>query len=148
LTSLYSWLLFAHLSGLALFLFGHGIAGGSALALRSLPGPQPSRRLLRLSQTSYAVAYPGLLLLIVSGVWMGFLGGWWGRSWIWASIGLLLALMIGMAILSAPYHLARKSGDDDAGLDSHLANGRPLTLTWLGVVGLAALLFLMVFKPF
>ena len=42
MTSLYSWLRFVHLLGLALFLFGHGITAGTSLTLRARPDPAVS----------------------------------------------------------------------------------------------------------
>jgi uncharacterized membrane protein len=148
-TSLYVWLKFIHLAGLGAFLFGHGIAGGASLALRARPAGDVSRALLQLSIWSYRIAYPGLLLLLVSGVWMGFAGGWWGRGWIWASIAVLVVVFGLMSFVSIPYHRARdgaKVGDSE--LASRLDRTRPLLAVWIGAVGTVALLFLMVFKPF
>jgi uncharacterized membrane protein len=148
-TSPYVWLKFIHLAGLGAFLFGHGIAGGASLALRARPAGDVSRALLQLSIWSYRIAYPGLLLLLVTGVWMGFAGGWWGRGWIWASIAVLVVVFGLMSFVSIPYHRARdgaKEGDSE--LASRLDRTRPLLAVWIGAVGTVALLFLMVFKPF
>jgi protoporphyrinogen IX oxidase len=147
MANLYFWLKFGHLAGLAVFLFGHGISAGCSFGLRERPAAASARALLRLSQWSYRVTYPGLLLLIVTGVWMGFAGGWWGQAWIWAGIGVLVALFVLMGILSIPYHRARKASDDVA-LEEQMARTRPALMSWIGAAGLLALIFLMVFKPF
>jgi uncharacterized membrane protein len=147
-SNLYAWLKFLHLVGLAVFLFGHGITAGSAMAVRRRPGAAVSRAMLGVSMRSYAVAYPGLLLLVVTGVWMAFLGGFWHSGWIWASIAVLVAILAVMGALSVPYHRARDAKDDDAALDQTLGRARPIVVSWAGSIGLLALIFLMVFKPF
>lgn len=149
MASLYVWLRFGHLVGLGAFLFGHGIAGGASLALRAKPAGEVSRALLQLSIWSYRIAYPGLLLLIVTGVWMGFAGSWWGRGWIWASIAVLVVVFGLMSFVSIAYHKARDSvKEGDSALAEKLDRTRPLLAVWVGAVGVMALLFLMVFKPF
>jgi len=147
-TSLYTWLRFFHLLGLIVFLLSHGVSGGASLALRK-PASATSRQLLRLSELSGVVAYPALLVLIVTGVWMGFVGHWWGKGWIWASIAVFVALAVTMRLIARPYHMARSATQEPDGvLNERLRQTRPLTAIWVGSVGLLVLLFLMVFKPF
>ncbi len=74
MTSLYVWLKFLHLLGLGVFLMGHGVSAGAAVVLRGRPLDAVSRALLQVSIRSEAVSFPGLLLVPVTGVWMGFLG--------------------------------------------------------------------------
>lgn len=75
------------------------------------------------SQLSGVVGYPALLVLIVTGVWMG--------------------------LLARPYHMARNATQEpDAVLNERLRQTRPLTAIWVGTLGLLVLLFLMVFRPF
>jgi uncharacterized membrane protein len=148
LTNLYVWLKFFHLLGLGVFLFAHGVSGGASLALRG-PVSSESRRLLRLSQRSSIVANPSLLVVIVTGVWMAFVGHWWGQGWLWASVAVLVALIGAMTFISMPYYSARDAAEkaDDV-LTARLSRTRPLAAIWIGAVGLALLIFLMVFKPF
>jgi len=96
------------------------------------------------------VADPALLVVIVTGVWMAFLGSWWGRGWIWAAIVVLVALMSAMFIVVArPYYAARDSaGKSDQELAQALAPARPVAAVWIGSVGLLILVGLMVLKPF
>jgi len=144
--SLYRWLLLLHLAGLSTFLLAHGVTAGAALGLRGRPSLGESRLLLRLSLRGAAVSYAGLLLLIVTGVWMGFLGSWWGRAWIWAAIGVFVGVFVAMGLISNAYRGARSATDERLG--EAVARTRPLTATWVGTFGLAALLLLMVLKPF
>ena len=147
--SLYLWLRFLHLAGLGVFLFGHGMAGGASLALRNRPAGEVSRALLQLSIWSYRIAYPGLGLLILTGVWMGFIGTWWGRGWIWASIAILVIVFGLMTYLSTPYHRSRDAVKEaDSVLAERLGRTRPELVGVIGAVGIVVLLFLMVFKPF
>lgn len=147
--SLYVWLKFLHLAGLGFFLFGHGISGGASLALRNRPSGEVSRALLQLSIWSLRIAYPGLALLIVTGVWMGFAGRWWGRGWIWASIVIFVIVFGVMSYLSLAYHQSRGAANEaDSVLAERLSKTRPALAAWIGTLGIFALLFLMVFKPF
>ena len=149
MANLYSWLRFLHLAGLGIFLFGHGISAGTSFALRNRPAGEVSRALLQLSIWSYRISYPGLFLLLVTGVAMGFAGSWWGRGWIWASIGVLVVLFGLMTYVSIPYHQSRDAAKEaDAVLAERLGKARPVLGASIGAIGILALLFLMVFKPF
>jgi len=146
--SLYVWLRFLHLAGLGIFLFGHGMSGGASLALRNRPSGEVSRALLELSIWSLRIAYPGLGLLIVTGVWMGFAGSWWGRGWLWASIAVFVIVFGVMSYLSLAYHKSRDASKEaDSVLAERLERTRPVLASLVGALGILVLLFLMVFKP-
>lgn len=147
MTSLYIWLRFLHLTGLGAFLFGHGISAGCSLALRGRLSSALARAYLGLSRWSYRITYPGLLLLLVTGVWMGFAGHWWASGWIWAAIVVLVAVSVAMGVLSVPYNRARDAMDDVV-LERELARSRPGLISWVGAVGLLLVVLLMVVKPF
>ena len=148
MTSVYLWLKFFHVLGLGTFLFAHGVSGGASLALRG-PVAAHSRGLLRLSQRSAMAANPGLLLVIVTGVWMGFAGHWWGQGWLWAAIVILVLLIAAMFFFARPYYQAREVTDQpDDVLADRLGQTRPLAATWIGSLGLLLLILLMVLKPF
>ena len=149
MTSLYVWLKFFHLLGVGIFLMGHGVSAGTSIALRGRSLDSMSRTLLQLSIRSQAIAYPGLLIILVTGVWMGFIGSWWRAGWIWAAIVVFVAVFVVMSALSVPYHQARKADQSAGGAtNTPLARSRPVALLLTGVVGLIAILFLMVLKPF
>lgn len=145
---MYRWLLFFHFLGLSAFLLVHGVSAATALALRRRAGPADSRFLLGLSAETYPLSYGALLLVIATGVWMAFLGSWWGHGWIWVSIAVLITLLAAMGFLAQPFREARMAGDDDEKRATAVSQARPVTLTWLGALGWSALLFLMVLKPF
>jgi hypothetical protein len=150
-SSLYVWLKFFHIAGLGVFLLAHGVSAGTSLMLRRASSDSVRAALLRLSIQSLFAAYPALLLVIVTGVWMGFAGHWWRSGWIWAAIAVLVVVFVAMSAMSVPYHKARDAANakpptDDLG--TALTRARPLELAVVGSAGLLILFFLMVFKPF
>lgn len=147
---LYVWLKFFHIVGLGAFLLAHGVSAGSSFVLRSASTDAVRAALLRASIMSAAIFYPALLVIVVTGVWMGFEGGWWHTGWIWAGIGTLVAVTVIMSAMSVPYHKARDAANakPPADLEPMLKPARPVELAVVGVIGLVILFFLMVFKPF
>lgn len=146
MTHLYSWLMFFHVVGLVAFVMPHGVNAAVSFAVRG-PATAPTRRLLTLSQQANFASYPGLLLLVVTGVWMGFAGSWWGQKWIWTAIVVLVLVAVAMGGLARAYYQAREA-KDDAALGERLSRARPVAAAAIGGVGLLILIFLMVFKPF
>ena len=151
MASLYLWLKYLHLVGLAVFLLGHGVSAGSSLVLRRPLSDAVRASLLQLSIRANYAAFPGLALLLITGVWMGFLGSWWHWAWIWAAIVVLIAVTVAMSAQSVPYHKAREAvgGSKPEGeIEIELKRARPVVMAVIGSVGLVILIFLMVFKPF
>src|SRR5256885_14669485 len=103
--SLYLWLRFLHVFGVAAFLFAHGVSGGAAFALRG-PVSGHSRTLLRLSERSSIFANAGLALILATGIWMAFVGSWWGRVWPWAAGVVLLPVAAFLGFLTDAYRYA------------------------------------------
>lgn len=103
-------------------------------------------------------------LMLLSGIALGFMGGWWGSGWIWTSLGLLIAITLEMAVfgrrylddvrgLVEPYvyanpHPKPEHALDQQGLDALLQTGKPILLTVTGVGGILLIIWLMMFKPF
>lgn len=146
--TLYAWLKFFHILGLVTFLLAHGVSAGASLALRG-PVSGQTRQLLTLSQRSAMFFYPGLLFVIVTGVWMAFAGSFWGRSWLWAAIVVLVLVIGAMVFIARPYYMAREAaGKSDEELAQALSRTRPIAAAWVGGVALVLLVGLMVLKPF
>ncbi len=145
MTSLYAWLLFAHLTSLAAFLLAHGVSAAAAFAVRGLGAN--SRPILAISFKSWYVAGPAFAVLLATGIWMGILGKVWGHGWIWVAIVILIGLMVGMNRMSVPFYQAREA-KSDSDMAQHLARTRPEAMAWTAAVAMLAILFLMVFKPF
>ena len=146
MTSLYLWLKFLHIVAVIAFVMPHGVSAAASFLVRGPVTPQTSR-LLKLSQRASIGSNPGLLLLIVTGVWMGFIAPWWGQKWIWTAIVVLVIVAVAMGVLARPYYMAREA-KDDAAIAERLGKARPVAAAAIGGVGLFVLIFLMVFKPF
>lgn len=150
MANLYLWLKFLHVAGLGVFLLAHGVSAGSSLMLRRASTNAMRAALLRASIQSAVAFYPALLVIVVTGVWMGFEGHWWRSGWIWAGIITLVAVIVIMSAMSVPYHKARDAANakPPADLEPVLKPARPVELAVVGAIGLLILFFLMVFKPF
>lgn len=164
---MYSWLIFAHVLGVFGFLLAHGASAAVAFKLRRERhrgcNPERIRPLLELSQGSTVVMSSSLVIVLGTGVAAGFLGDWWGQYWIWASLGVFLLLSLAMTLVGRrSFEQVRAAVGQEHGLKGSPAGGEgkeeelaaalksvhPLLLTLIGGVGLAALLWLMMFKPF
>lgn len=162
----YRWWVLVHIGGSFAFVLAHGASVAVALKMRFERDPDRVRALLDLSASSVAAMYGSLLVLLATGVLAGFLRDWWGQGWIWASLGILVLLMVAMYALASSYYMRvrqavgirtpdqvkkgiepgpRASPEELAAI---LVSSRPLLILWIGVVGLALILWLMVFKPF
>src|SRR5947208_3676146 len=161
----YPWLVFLHIAGGFTFVLGHGASAIAAMRLRTEREPERVRALLDLSSGSLTLSYIGLLLLLAAGIAAGFGGGWWGRLWIWSSLGLLVVITVAMYPLGSQYYAKvrhavglrtyqdKKSDPDPvpasaADLDTLLTSSRPTLLAAIGGGGLLVVLWLMVLKPF
>jgi len=168
LTWLRPWLVLVHVLAVFVFLVAHGTAVMLSLRIRRETDRDRLVRGLELSGTSAPLLYLSLLVILVSGIVGGIVGGWWtsGRLWIWASLGLLILLVVLMYVLplahfdavrhalgQSTYGDVRKqrpppppAGDEE--LAAVLASPVPLVTTVIGFGGIAALTWLMVMKPF
>jgi Predicted integral membrane protein (DUF2269) len=150
MASLYLWLKFFHIAGLGVFLLAHGVSAGSSLILRRASTDAVRAALLRVSIQSAVVFYPALVVIVATGVWMGFVGSWWRMGWIWAGIATLVVVIVVMSAMSVPYHKARDAANatPPADIEPVVTRARPIELAVVGAIGLLILFFLMVFKPF
>ena len=110
--------------------------------------------------------FVSLLLVVGTGVWVGFRGRWWDEGWIWTSLVLLVAISAVMGILGTPYfdqvrsavgldpthggkkHDSAQELADPEELEALLRSRRPVAAAFVGIVGLGAIIWLMVLKPF
>lgn len=162
---MYKWVVFLHVFGSMSFMLSHGGSTIMAFALRKERDKERMKALLDLSgYTGWAFALT-FLLLLVSGIAAGVMGGWWDQGWIWISLGILLAMSIYMGWASrAEYHKMRKvlglpyfegnasqpAGEpaSDEEIFATQATLRPGLLAAVGLGSTAAIVYLMMFKPF
>lgn len=155
---MYRWWVFLHLVGVFGFLLTHGISVGVMFRVRHERDRERLRALLALSRASTIVVYLSMAVLVAGGILAGFAGRWWGRGWIWTSLGLLIAITGAMYSLGTTFHNrisgglgARPSGApvaSDEEIAELLSSGRPMLIAVIGFGGLLVILWLMVFKPF
>ena len=106
--------------------------------------------------------YVGLVLLLAGGIAAGIVGQWFGQVWLWAAIGVLVLVLILMYSIASPYYgqlrgalgqaASQRKGAvppslSDAEIVALLHTRRPEALSATGTIGLAIILWLMVFKP-
>jgi plastocyanin len=154
---LYRWWVFVHLLGVFGFLGAHGVSMFALFRIRAEADPRRVADLVELSASSIGPFYASLGVLLLGGVVAATLGGWWGHAWIWASIGVLLAASLAMYALAKPYTervgvVARSLLEGtEAVTQEQFAQVRRalsgLAVAWIGGIALAAILYLMIFKP-
>ena len=160
---MYQWLVYAHIGSVLLFLLAHGASAAMALRVKAEPSADGIKALVVLSTRSSQAMYPLLILVLLTGIWLGVAGSWFGRAWIWTAI-VVLVLTIGlMNAMGRQYHPLRLAAGQGRGSDRGQKPGSPPTpdevrrlarstspwpITLLGLVALGGILWLMLFKPF
>jgi hypothetical protein len=140
------------------FVMFHGVSIWVAFRLRKERDRLRIAELLQFSGSSVQGMYVTLGLLIVFGVIAGFAGHWWGSWWIWLALLILLGMVGEMSAVAGPYYRRVKEAVEirpsgvprrsDEELDEILRSPLALFNAILGLVALALLAYLMVFKPF
>lgn len=168
LSPLRPWLLLTHVLAVLAFVLLHGASASVAFRLRSERQPERVRALLELSNAYLNWMYGALVILMLSGIVAGIVGAWWtsGRLWLWASLALLVAVIVGMYAVAAPYFEAlrhavglatyqdiREQRDPpqpatDGELAILLQSRRPAIVALIGLGGIGLITALMVLKPF
>jgi hypothetical protein len=154
----YNWWKFLHVVGVIAFVMFHGVSMMVALQLRRERDRGRIATMTQLSGSSLRGMYVALLWLIVFGVIAGIQGEWWNDGWFWISVGLLVVAIAEMSAVARPYYErvkeaieVRPSGvprRSDEELDEILRSPIGLWNTVFGIAVLAAIAWLMIFKPF
>jgi hypothetical protein len=157
------WLKLLHVAAGFTFALAHGVSAFTTLKLRGERDPARVTALLDLSKVSVPVTDAAIVLLLLSGIVSGFVGGYWGHLWIWISIGVLVFLFLFMGLRGVKHNDAIRHALGRAGIYDHgkpipepdpaelarlLDSPRGLELAAVGFIGLAVILWLMVVKPF
>jgi plastocyanin/uncharacterized membrane protein len=151
------WWVLLHIAGAFGFLMAHGVSAYAVLRLRQERDPARVAHLLEMSSGSIGVMWNAIGLLLLGGILAGFTGHFWGQGWIWAAIVLLLAITVAMYAVATPWmkrlrtvSAAMAEGSravNQEQFEGILRSPRPYSITAIGVVGLLAILYLMIFKP-
>ncbi len=158
---MYQWLVLLHLVGVFGFLLAHGVSAFVVFRVRAEQDLGALRSLLSLSMTAGSVTFVSLLVLLVGGISAAFVGGLWSHVWPWAALGVLVVVwgamggQVGPAmrrLRAAVGILGPGKGLGQPGTAEEIAAAqarvRPAISAAIGGVGLVALLWLMLLKPF
>ena len=162
---MYQWLVFLHILSAFAFFMAHGVSAFMAFRLKRETNPERMRTILDLSNFALPVMYWSLMILVLAGIGAGIMGHWFSMGWIWAAIGLLVVLWIGMWFYAARFYApVRKAlgmpyrayrGDEAAVAQASTAEimtavqaTNPALLGGVSFGLIAVILGLMMFKPF
>jgi len=151
--------LFLHVTAVALFLVFHGVQMWAMFALAPA-FPDRERIFDRAEQSRMATMpmYISLGLLVLFGVLAGISGSFFGDGWwLWGAIVVLVIEAGAMSGLAGPYMRTIREATtrwadgsyptSDADLEAMVRGSRPKVIAAIGVIGLIAILYLMVYKP-
>jgi len=162
---MYSWIVFLHVLSAFAFVMAHGVSANVAFKLRHETSRERIAALLDLSTAYLNTMYIALLVLLVAGITLGFLGKWWGSGWIWLALGLLITEFLAMWFMATlpfaqlrkaaglPYFDGRKPQPasppaNDEEIAARVAAINPMLIMIIGFGGLTLIVWLMMFKPF
>lgn len=153
----YTWLKFLHIAAVFALLATHGVSMVALYAIRKERDRARIMAMVTLSGQTVTPMYISIGAILVFGIWLWLTVYTLSTMWIWASI-VILVLTIGLMTATAKPYFARvkeacqlrPSGVprvSDEELGEVLNSSRAHLITAIGVIGLAAILYLMVFKP-
>jgi hypothetical protein len=162
--AMYQVVVFFHVLGAFAFILAHGVSMVVSFRLRRERDAARQASLLELSGQGIGLMYIGLGVLLLAGIVAGFMGGHWGRGWIWASLGVLVAVIVVMYTVATPFYGRMRAAAGVPGseqmasrlkppaspgdLEVLATSPRPMVLAAVGGIGLAVIVWLMLFKPF
>lgn len=153
----FQWILFLHILSVLVFLGAHGT---SMVVLYRIRGERDRKKILDLITLSGATTIPmyvGLLAIVITGVLAALKLKAFGHWWVWLAIAILVVTVGLMYGVAKPYFAriklaceVRPSGVprvSDEELGEILRSPRAHVISAIGVLGLGAILYLMVFTP-
>ncbi|MEO8638431.1 MAG: hypothetical protein ABI458_00795 [Chloroflexota bacterium] len=159
---MYVWVVFAHVASVLGLMLAHGVHVTAMFAMRREPDPE---RMLTFFNDLPKTTVVRILLaaVVISGATAAFMGSWWGSGWIWASLVLLAFIsiamwrvggaFIGLVEEAATLAVEARSSEPmdpsaQARYDAARGGWQTAGMTVLGLGGVGAILWLMMFKPF
>lgn len=163
--SIYRLIVFLHVISALVFMMAHGV---SAMMMFKVSRERKYENLCNYLEISHAALMPAMRALdgvILTGIVLTVWVGWWRMGWIWASLLLLTGIAFVMGKYGAGYmgRVRKALGmvsqrDIKKGirpmpappevLAEIVAKGKPRLVATAGLSGMAALVLLMVTKPF
>ncbi len=163
--ALVPWLVFLHVLSTITFFLAHGTSVAMAFKVRSETDFARIRAMLDLSASTIGVMFMSFLVMGLTGLIMPFILKLWGKGWIWASIVLMVIVVLQMGFMNEkrykhlrrmvglPYMIGGKKFDAESPasqqeVEEHLRKLNMYELVTVGYVIPMIVLWLMVFKPF
>lgn len=156
------WVVFLHVAAVLAFMLAHGVHVTAMWAMHGEADPE--RSLTFFNDMPNARVLRALLAAVVgTGVVAGFMGSWWDRGWIWASLLILTAIagvmwrygggFFGLMQEAAEKAVAARTSEPpdsgpQAAFDAARRSWHTVGVSAIGLGGLAIILWLMMFKPF
>ena len=155
---MYRWVVFMHLFATFAFLLAHGVQAAVMLKFRREADPEHSLALFNVLPSLHLLRLL-TALIVITGLVAGFTVNWWRQGWMWVSLAILVAIAVLMSRYGSGYFTliadaasrAVEAGKRGPALDEFAAvrgAWHPIGMTVFGMVGLAIILWLMMFKPF
>jgi len=161
---MYSFIVFLHVLSAFVFLIAHGVSIVVFFLMRRQPSVERTHILMSLRKAAKPAMMIAFLVMILAGLAAAFMGRWWGRGWPWASVGVMLFIFVMMGLLGREYFerirkliepASKRASQTVAAVALHtqeltpvLRQSHPRLLASIGIGGLAAILYLMIYKPF
>jgi small-conductance mechanosensitive channel len=159
------WLIFVHVLGAISFFLFHGASAAMAFKIRKESDFARIRAMLDLSGSTLMGMAVAFVVMGLTGLGMAFMLHLWGKGWIWASILLMVGVVVHMTISSEnrykklrrlvglPYMKGNKEYPAEPPakpeeVQALLQKSGVVGQVMSGYVIPAIVLWLMVFKPF
>jgi hypothetical protein len=159
---MYNWLVFLHIFFAFAFILAHGVHAAAMLAFRGERDPERALTFFNIVPEIRTVRILTVLMGI-PGFIAAFITPWWRQGWVWASLLVFIVVAFSMYRYGAGYYglihgaaerlieARRMDPDAEAALkdfEAARASHHPITVSGIGLGGLAIILWLMSFKPF
>lgn len=155
---MFDWVQFLHIAAAIAFVAAHGASIVVLFAIRRQTGRVRILTALDFSSSTVLPMYLSLAAIIATGFWMAFLRtSLFSDRWFWLALILLVLTGLLMYFIAKPFTerireacALRESGAprvSDEELSEILRSTRTYLITAIGVVGLAVIVYLMVFQP-
>lgn len=163
--ALIPWLVFIHILSALTFFLAHGASIAMAFKIRAETDFARIRAMLDLSASTIGVMFISFLVMGLTGLVMPFILKIWNKGWVWASIILMVIVLVQMGVMNdkrykhlrrmvgLPYMIGGKNfpAEEPASqqeVEAHLKKLKVGELVVVGYVIPMIVLWLMVFKPF
>jgi len=154
----YEWIKFFHVLSAIVFVAAHGAAIFMVFAIRRSQDRTRLLAVLDFSGRTTIAMYVGLLSIVATGLWMGFVRTFlFERRWYWLSLIVLVVVTVLMVLIAKPYTERLRAATEmrpsgvprtsDAELAEMVRSRRVDAIALIGIVGLVFILYLMLLKP-